>query len=85
MTLMPFDDDVRDAECARPTALLFRCRRCTELVTEQHDDATAALRRAIETGDLLRVHGCADVLNVASGASGVAELIGTSAPKPEAA
>lgn len=75
---MPFDDDAHDAEIVRPTLLLYRCRRCDGLVEEPHTDVDVALRRAIESGDLLRVHACSD------GADGVAELIGTGPGRPRA-
>jgi hypothetical protein len=66
---MSFRDDV--LEVGPVTLVVYRCRRCTELVTEAHDDATAALRLAVEAGAMLTIHECDD------GASGVCELIGT--------
>jgi hypothetical protein len=60
----------------RPTQLVYRCRRCSALVGERHDDAEVALRRAVETGALAIVHGCSD------GASGLAELVGTGPGRP---
>jgi predicted RNA-binding Zn-ribbon protein involved in translation (DUF1610 family) len=82
---MPFDDDSRAVEPARPTHLLFRCARCGETVAEAHPDCGVALRRAIEHGHMATIHVCPD------GADGVAELIGTGpgvwkhAPKDTAA
>jgi hypothetical protein len=72
---MPYDDDVRD-EPARPTLLVYRCRRCDGLVEETHPDAEVALRRAIESGMAFSVHACSD------GAEGVAELVGTGPGRP---
>jgi hypothetical protein len=60
----------------RPTALVYRCRRCDGLVEEVHPDVEVALRRAIESGMALSVHACSD------GAEGVAELIGTGPGRP---
>jgi hypothetical protein len=79
---MPFVDDARDAEPYRPTALLFRCRRCDGLLEEPHPDIDVAVRRAIETGDLLRVHACAPAAS-GGGALGLLDLIGTSERPPE--
>lgn len=53
-----------------PTHIIFRCRRCQELLEVPSAEPGAALREAIEHGSGLRVHACAD------GAHGVAELIG---------
>ncbi len=58
------------------THVLYRCRRCGGLLAEAHRDVDVALRRAIETGDVLRPHGCSD------GALGAAELIGTGPGRP---
>jgi hypothetical protein len=60
----------------RPTHLIYRCARCGGTLTEAHPDVDVALRRAIETGDMLRVHGCPDL------ASGLAELVGTGPGQP---
>ena len=70
---MSFHDE---HEPARPTALVYRCRRCTGTLAEAHPDVDVAIRRAIETHDTLRVHVCPD------GASGAAELIGTGPGRP---
>ncbi len=71
---MSFTDDAREHE--RPTLMLYRCRRCSELVTERHADATVALRRAVETGAMVTLHECDD------GAGGVCELVGTGPGRP---
>ena len=72
---MSFQDEL-SREPAHPAALLFRCRRCTGTLAEAYPDADVALRRAVESGDLLRVHVCFD------GASGAAELVGTGPGRP---
>jgi len=71
---MSFGDETQEPH--RPTHLVFRCRRCEHFIEEAHSDVDVALRRAIETGDLLRVHACSD------GASGAAELYGTGPARP---
>lgn len=59
------------------TLLLYRCQRCGGLHSEPHPDADVALRRAVETNDMVRVHRCFD------GASGCCRLIGTGPGRPK--
>src|SRR5207244_1564180 len=84
----PFGDDVADGPQHVPTLVLHRCRRCSALLHSSHADATIALRRAVEAGELTTIHACDD------GASGVADLVGCGpgvrhqlflAPEPESA
>lgn len=53
------------------TALLYRCRRCADVLAIESEQASAELRTLLEAGAVARVHDCPD------GAQGVAELIGT--------
>jgi hypothetical protein len=65
---MSFQDE---HEPARPTRLLYMCQRCNGLHEEPHDDPEVALRRAVEAGDMVRLHRCQD------GGTGCCRLIGT--------
>jgi hypothetical protein len=53
--------------------LVYVCQRpgCAGLHEEPHTDAEVALRRAVESGDLVRLHRCPD------GGLGCCRLIGT--------
>lgn len=72
---MSFGDE--HPEPQRPTRLVYSCQRCRSLHTEAHDDAEVALRRAVESNDMVRLHRCVD------GALGCCRLIGTDGAKRE--
>ena len=72
---MSFSDDVRDVK-RRPTHLVFRCQLCDRDYLEPHDDPEVALRRAVETNDLVRVHQCSN------GVHGCCRLVGTGPARP---
>lgn len=77
---MPFGDDVADVD-VHPTTLVYLCQRsgCRALHEEAHADAEVALRRAVEAGDLVRLHRCPD------GALGCCRLVGTGPGRRETA
>lgn len=61
---------------ARPTHVLYRCRRCGSDVVLEQPNPLIHVREAIEHRALVRLHDCAD------GAHGVADLIGSGPGRP---
>jgi hypothetical protein len=65
------------SDSTRRPALIFRCRRCAKIVTEDCATPDVEIRRRIETGQLYTVHECSSAWGPHhGGALGVAELLG---------
>jgi hypothetical protein len=66
-------------------SLVFRCRRCSAVLSEPCDSPAVEIRRRIETGQTFTLHECDPALGHGGGATGVCELLGEGErPRPEA-